>query len=613
MALLIERKAIGRADGIIASDLSDKMKAVAAEQRYVEDDGSYDLAQTRLWIDEYSALAGRDAGLSVVPTEDGAVATPAGRVATRLYNGAVDGPTIIFVHGGGWAIGGIHSHDPIAHWLAAEIGARVVQIEYALAPEHPYPVALTQVRAVVADILSNVRGPVFLAGDSAGANLAAMTIVELSRPERARIAGFVSIYGAYAPEMNLSSHRLYGDGRFGLSEAQMRWFWNLYAPQLTPEERAHKLSPLTADLEGFPPTLCIGTECDLLLDDTLAFYGELTKARVDVTLSLWSSLPHGCLHFVGVAPSVTEAASSIVQFVTARANQERIGEDGAGRRARAEGSRPLATGSNLAAERQDAPAAVAPALSALIDAEPFFTANRSRLHGSLAHRVAIDILRGELAPGSMLPREESANEAFGVSRSAYREAIRTLAAKGMVSASPKVGTKVAPRNVWHILDPDILAWSFESAPSETFIRNLFELRKIVEPSAAALAAMRRDDAELSRLADALSRMARTNPRSGPWLNAIVAFHQELMVAAHNEALASLWPAVQTTLRWSIKLQMMLVTLSLAHDPVADHARVFEKIASQNAQGTLTEMALLIDAALADTLLNMKRVEAARST
>jgi DNA-binding GntR family transcriptional regulator len=102
-------------------------------------------------------------------------------------------------------------------------------------------------------------------------------------------------------------------------------------------------------------------------------------------------------------------------------------------------------------------------------------------------------------------------------------------------------------------------------------------------------------------------MARSNPRTGAWLNAIVAFHKDLLTAGRNEALSSLWPAIQTTLRWSIKLQMMLPTLSLAHDPVADHARVFEKVASQKAEGALTETALLIESALADTLSNMQRV------
>jgi acetyl esterase/lipase/DNA-binding FadR family transcriptional regulator len=601
VALLIDRKAIGRTDGIIAADLSDKMNAVQAEQRYAEDDGSFDLQHARLWIDEYSDLATRGAEPLGVVVEDRTVATPFGPVTTRRYNPDRASPTVFFVHGGGWAIGGIRSHDHIARWLAAEIGGRVVQIDYPLAPEHPYPAAMNRIAAVLSVLLAEARGaPVLVAGDSAGANLAATAILSLPKDERRQIAGFVSIYGAYAPEMNLSSHRLYGDGRFGLSEAQMRWFWNLYAPHLPPEERAKKLSPLTADLSDFPPTLCIGAECDLLLDDTLAFYGELTKAGADVSLSLWSSLPHGCMHFVGVVPSVTEAASAIAQFVNARGRQP---------------SRERQTvRTNISAERPPAfepERDAAPQGLSLVDVEPLFTTSRSRLHGSLAHRIAGDIIRGDLAPGSLLPREESAGDAFGVSRSAYREAIRTLAAKGMVSALPKVGTKVAPRAAWHILDPDILAWHFDVAPSEAFIRNLFELRKIVEPSAAALAAMRRNEQELSKLADALSRMARTNPRSGAWLNAIVSFHHELLSAGRNEALTSLWPAVQTTLRWSIKLQMMLPSLSLAHDPVADHARVFEKVASQNAEGTLTEMALLIEAALADTLANMKRIEAAR--
>lgn len=600
MALLIERHALGRSDGIIAADLSDKMNAIEAELKFALDDGVFELNQFRLWINEYSALAARGNEIRGIAIAARTVQTPAGPVATRLYNPDQQTATLVFVHGGGWVMGGVKSHDHIARWLAVETGARVLQIEYSLAPERPYPSAVNEITAVIAAALADPRAePVLVAGDSAGANLAAMAILGLSKDERLRIAGFVSIYGAYAPEMNLSSHRLYGDGRFGLSEAQMRWFWNLYAPQLAPEVRAKKLSPLAADLSDFPPTLCIGAECDLLLDDTLAFYGELTKVGVDVSLSLWSSLPHGCMHFVGAVGSVSEAAGSIVQFVGAR---------GQGSPARSRGSRaPFLAGHVREPAHRVGPQLALNEAPALVDVEPLFTTSRSRLHGSLAHRLAGEIIKGDLPPGSLLPREESASESFGVSRSAYREAIRTLAAKGIVTAQPKVGTKVAPRSAWHILDPDVLAWHFELAASEGFIRNLFELRKIVEPSAAALAAMRRDEEEVSRLADDLSRMARSNPRTGAWLNAIVAFHKDLLTAGRNEALSSLWPAIQTTLRWSVKLQMMLPTLSLAHDPVADHARVFEKVASQKAEGALTETALLIEAALADTLSNMQRV------
>lgn len=104
-------------------------------------------------------------------------------------------------------------------------------------------------------------------------------------------------------------------------------------------------------------------------------------------------------------------------------------------------------------------------------------------------------------------------------------------------------------------------------------------------------------------------MSRTNPRSGAWLTAVVSFHQDLINAARNEALTATWPAILTTIRWSMKLQMMLPELTLSHDPVADYAKVFEKIASQDAEGTLIEMALLIDASHADALSNMKQVVA----
>ena len=599
MALLLDRKALGRPDGIIAADLSEKMEAVRREQRYADDDGSFDLARSRLWLDEYAVLISRGHEIGGVEIEDRMVATPNGAVRTRIYNPGEAGPTLVFVHGGGWVIGSIETHDHPARWLAAQIGGRVVQIDYGLAPEHPYPAAVTEVGAVLAAQLADSRrSPVLVAGDSAGANIAAMAILGLPPRERRRIAGFVSIYGAYAPDMNLSSHRLYGDGRFGLSEAQMRWFWNLYAPQLPPEQRATRLSPLTADLADFPPTLCIGAECDVLLDDTLAFYGELAKASADVSLSLWPGLPHGCLHFVGVVESVTAAAGVIVQFV----DRHR----GTAPRAEAESPSPrtVPAYAHLVAL---SPSAAADSGSELADVEPIFTTSRSRLHGSVAHRIASDIIAGKLAPESMLANEDTASAAFGVSRSAYREAIRTLAAKGLVSATPKVGTKVAARAAWHVLDPDVLAWHFEAGAGETFIRNLFELRKIVEPSAAALAAMRRNEGEVSQLADSLSRMARMSPRSGGWLNAIISFHQVLLSAGRNDALAALWPVIQTTLRWSVRLQMTLPESNRGHDQVADHARVFEKIASQSADGALAEMALLIDAALDDVLSDRRRL------
>ena len=255
-----------------------------------------------------------------IATADRTVETPAGARRDPPVQSRRDAATLDLRPWRRMGHGRHRSHDHIARWLAAETGSRVLQIEYSLAPEHPYPAAMNEIDGRPLRHACRGEG---CAGPGrrailAGANLAASAILRLSKDERRRIAGFVSIYGAYAPEMNLSSHRLYGDGRFGLSEAQMRWFWNLYAPQLRRRGPGQATQSAVRRLVGFSADPCIGAECDLLLDDTLAFYGELTKAGVDVSLSLWSSLPHGCMHFVGAVGSVTEAAGSIVQFVNAR-------------------------------------------------------------------------------------------------------------------------------------------------------------------------------------------------------------------------------------------------------------------------------------------------------
>jgi hypothetical protein len=234
--------------------------------------------------------------------------------------------------------------------------------------------------------------------------------------------------------MNLSSYRLYGDGRHGLSEAQMRWFWNLYVPQRAPFDR-DKLTPIVADLSGFPATLCIGAESDLLLDDTLALCSHLAGSCVDVTLSLWPNLPHGCRHFVGVVDNVTEAASSVVQCIEAK------------------GCNTLTTPLDIAAPARPGDGGK----GAPINVEPLFLSSRSRSHGTLAHKIAKQIITGELAPGELLPNEENASGSFGVSRSAYREAMRSLAAKGLVVALPKVGTRISARASWQLPDPDVLA------------------------------------------------------------------------------------------------------------------------------------------------------------
>ena len=116
-----------------------------------------------------------------------------------------------------------------------------------------------------------------------------------------------------------------------------------------------------------------------------------------------------------------------------------------------------------------------------------------RIHGTIAHDIGVEIVSGLRKPGDVFGGEIEASEALGVSRTAYREAIRILAAKGLVESRPKAGTRVTPRSRWNMLDVDVLAWTFEGEPDTDFIIDLFELRGVIEPAAAAFAAARRTE------------------------------------------------------------------------------------------------------------------------
>ena len=113
-----------------------------------------------------------------------------------------------------------------------------------------------------------------------------------------------------------------------------------------------------------------------------------------------------------------------------------------------------------------------------------------RLPGKIAAKIAGKIVSGRLLPGTTLDGEIEASRVLKVSRLAYREAIQILVAKGLVQSRPKFGTRVTPPTQWHLLDPDVLGWMFAKEPPRELLASLFELRKMFEPEAAALAAKR---------------------------------------------------------------------------------------------------------------------------
>ena len=131
---------------------------------------------------------------------------------------------------------------------------------------------------------------------------------------------------------------------------------------------------------------------------------------------------------------------------------------------------------------------------------------RGPAHSALAREIGVAIVTGRIPTGSTLPGEVEIAEQRGISRSVVREALRMLAAKGLVVSKPKAGTRVRERLEWNLLDPELLAWMFEGEPPAGFVTSLFQLRLIVEPAAAELAAVKRDTRQLSRMGAALEAM-----------------------------------------------------------------------------------------------------------
>ena len=221
-----------------------------------------------------------------------------------------------------------------------------------------------------------------------------------------------------------------------------------------------------------------------------------------------------------------------------------------------------------------------------------------RIHGTIARNIGIRIVSGQHKPGEILDGEVSASDQLHVSRTAYREAVRILAAKGLVESRPKTGTRVSEKSKWHLLDPDVLSWLFEFEPDEGMLASLFELRKVVEPEAAALAAERRTAAHLDRMARALEEMGRHTLGTEEGRAADQDFHAALLDASGNPFLTTLTSSVSAAVTWTTVFKQRIDPLP--RDPVPDHKHVYDAVAAGDAVAAHRAMIKLVEMAFEDT-------------
>ncbi|MBN9548590.1 MAG: FadR family transcriptional regulator [Alphaproteobacteria bacterium] len=166
------------------------------------------------------------------------------------------------------------------------------------------------------------------------------------------------------------------------------------------------------------------------------------------------------------------------------------------------------------------------------------------VHTSLASEIGLRIVRGDYPPGTILPNEAKWSETFDVSRSAVREAIKMLMAKSLLASRPKIGSWVEPKERWNLLDRDVLSWYATSPDREVFLRTVQEFRHIIEPEAAAFAAMRRTDEQMAEISRACGEMGEaTNLQERT--RADTRFHLAILRASGNDLLVPLGVLIES--------------------------------------------------------------------
>jgi cation diffusion facilitator CzcD-associated flavoprotein CzcO/acetyl esterase/lipase len=258
--------------------------------------------------------------VDVALVQDLRISTPDGDVPARRYRDR-DEPAavLVYFHGGGWVLGDLEGHDPLCRLLAREAGVEVLNVDYRLAPEHPFPAGLNDAYAAVrwaADNLADGR-PLVVAGDSSGGNLAAAVALRARDEGGPEIALQALLYPVLDHDLATDSYERLGEGHLLLRD-DMAWFFDHYVPD--PAQRANPyVSPLRADhLSGVAPTYLVVGGYDPLVDEALAYAQRLDEAGVAVTTRNHEELIHGFLTMPKAIPSTQRAIDEVVTEIGAR-------------------------------------------------------------------------------------------------------------------------------------------------------------------------------------------------------------------------------------------------------------------------------------------------------
>jgi len=251
---------------------------------------------------------------AIAATADVQLPGPVSLLPGRFYipAGGDDGTVIVFLHGGGFVLGGVETHDAVCRSLCEASGTLVFSVGYRLAPEHKFPAGLQDCLAAIRWVvegrhaLSRRTERLFLAGDSAGGNLASVAAMRLAEDKDAEILGQLLLYPMIDHvSSGHGSYSVFADG-YGLTKDMLDWYWSCYLPDAATGSRSD-VSPLRAsNLSGMPSTFLATAEFDVLRDEGLAFASRLAQAGVNVEHIHYDNMNHGFAMWQGLVGEASD-------------------------------------------------------------------------------------------------------------------------------------------------------------------------------------------------------------------------------------------------------------------------------------------------------------------
>ncbi len=219
------------------------------------------------------------------------------------------------------------------------------------------------------------------------------------------------------------------------------------------------------------------------------------------------------------------------------------------------------------------------------------------VHGNTVDFLGEAIVAGRYAVGASIAPEPILCEELGVSRTVVRESVKSLVAKGLIHTGPKVGTRVLPSDQWNWFDADVIAWQAKAGLTPEFIRDLQDLRRVVEPAAVKMAALRATASDIDALEDAFAGMKRAVTHGGDYVTHDLRFHQGLLQASNNRMLVQMSKALGALLRTSFELST--TKKDGPRNSLAMHRAVLDAVIARNPAKAERAINGLIDGAHAD--------------